>query len=191
MSLFSRTLSVPSTFHRMCNSPLFSYSLNSQFPSVKELLSNDSIDDSAMHPVARDVLRVCLVYFCRVSEVLSLTVSDEIYPDRVLCTGSKGGRAYILFLPGLSSLISSFRGLPPKTRLFPISYSKCYRSCVRAGIKLSLPGSVNYRRMHAGRYRVYDMFLQGCKSDSLSDILHHNSKASLLYYLNKWREPYG
>ena len=180
-----RSLSEHSPFDRARNTTLYYYNPGNHLPTVKELLNDDSIDDSQFHPIARAVLQVCCCYFCRVSEVLSLQVQNVFEPDRVICPGSKRGGAYVIVLPGLSSQIRNAEITDQSVSLFPISYTKCYRSFIRAGIRYSRPGRKNLGRSHSGRYQVNRLFQKGEKISVLSDLLRHRSKSSILYYIQK------
>jgi hypothetical protein len=136
-----------------------------------------------MHPVCRVVVQISLLYFCRVSEVLSLTTKSVVNPDRALCVGAKRSHSYIIYLPGLSKQVSNVKNQGAPVLLFPVSYIKCYRSCIRAGLRLDLPGAANKKVTHAGRYLVKELASAGFTDRQLSDVLHHRSSSSLSYYL--------
>lgn len=179
------TLSAPSPLPKAGNSTLYCYRPPENFPSVRYLLNDNNISEALMHPVARTVCQVCLLYFCRISEVLSLTFGDIIHPDRAVCTGAKRGRSYAIYLPGLSQQVLTSSLSDISIPLFPISYLQCYRSYLKSGIRLNIKGSKNVRRCHLGRYKVADLFDQGLEVSILGDLLHHKSKSSILYYLNR------
>ena len=179
------TLSAPSPLNRARNNTLFYYRPDDYFPSVRSLFYDMSIAESSMHPVCRAVCRVAAVYFCRISELLRLCISDVLEPDRAICTGSKRGSDYVIFLPGLSKQILLSEVSDPTLPLFPVSYSQCYRSYVRAGISLFRDGFKNAARCHASRYQVSKLHSEGKELNTLSDLLHHKSKSSILYYLNR------
>ncbi len=185
------TLSGSSSLARARNSTLYCYRPPDNFPSVQYLLHDFSINEKLMHPNARTVCIICLLYFCRISEVLRLTVKDVLHPDRALCIGSKRGSSYVVFLPGLSYQLHNCGSISPSSSLFPISYLQCYRSYVRAGIRLRVSGGKNYRRSHIGRYAVSDLFDKGVEKTTLGDLLHHKSKSSILYYLISEESPHG
>jgi integrase len=146
-------------------------------------MNDYKINEWSMHPVCRVVVQISLLFFCRVSEVLSLTTKNIIEPDRVLCVGAKRGHSYIIFLPGLSKQVSNIENQGAPVLLFPVSYIKCYRSCIRAGLRLDLPGAANKKVTHAGRYLVKELASAGFTDRQLSDVLHHRSSSSLSYYL--------
>jgi len=174
-----------------CNTTLFYYSPPDYFPTISEVFNDKSINVLQMHPVARAVASVCAVYLCRVAEVLSLSINNVVYPDRCLCPGSKRGYSYIIYLPGLSSQISRAGISDQSCLLFPISYIKCYRSFLRAGIRAVRSGFVNSARCHAPRYQVNNFVGHGIPPENLGDLLHHKSKSSILYYLNEMEFTYG
>ena len=138
-----------------------------------------------MHPIACVVCKVCLLYFCRISEVLSLRVSDILNPDRVVCSGSKRGSGYVMYLPGLSAQVHQAPNNSSDSPLFPISYLKCYRSFKRAGIRLVRQGYKNDAVCHTGRYQVNKVSPEVIDTNKLGDLLHHKSKSSISYYLNE------
>ena len=181
----SGILSATSPLVQARNTTLYYYRIPDILPTVKDLLSNKEILESAMHPIARAVCIVSLLNFSRVNEILSLTVADILTPDRAICQGSKRGRAYLILLPGISQQLLDNCIVDPSTLLFPITYLKCYRSYVRAGIRLDRGVSSNKARCHIGRYSVKDLNTGGVPESVLSDLLHHKSASSLIYYLNK------
>ena len=165
------------------NNTMFYYRLPAGFPSVKVALDDSSINENAMHPVCRAVLQIAVLYLCRISEILALRVDSVFHPDRAVSLGSKRGAAYVLYLPGLSQQILKSKVKDESVPLFPVSYSQCYRSCVRAGIRFTRAGYKNSMRCHAGRYAVNKLYSEGSEVNVLSDLLHHKSKNSVLYYL--------
>ena len=180
----SRSLSVLSPLIKACNTTLFYYRPPVNFPSVQGIFNNGEINANAMHPICRSVCQVCALYLCRIGEVLSLTLFDVISADRVICRGSKRGSAFIIYLPGLSQQVLESKVKDVSVSLFPVSYSQCYRSFLRAGIRFPREGRKNSMRCHAGRYAVRSLYSEGTEIGVLSDLLHHKSKSSILYYLN-------
>lgn len=178
-----RTDSVSSSLLKARNSTLFYYRPPSNFPSVKDIFGDESISDINMHPICRSVCQVSSLFLCRILEVLSLRISDIFEPDRVVCRGSKRGAAYLIYLPGLCKQVSSCLITDASLPLFPVSYSQCYRSFIRAGIRLDRPGYKNVMRCHSGRYLISNLFKAGSEDGVLSDLLHHKSKSSLSFYL--------
>lgn len=177
------THSVPSPLHRACNTTQYNYKPGQYFPTIRSLLGHASVNPEFMHPIARAVCRVALVYFSRVSELLRLTINDIINPDRVFCSGLKHSHSYLIYLPGITKQVSALSSSDASLRIFPISYVKCYRSYVRAGIRLSVPNRKNVARCHIGRYQVSSLASKGYSKDALSDVLHHRRKSSISYYL--------
>lgn len=179
------TLSGTSPLPQARNTTLYYYTLPDYFPTVKDLTNNESISELSMHPIARTVCRLGLLYLCRVSELLLLTVAQVYNPDRVICHGAKRSRSYMIYLPGLSASLEANNITDPAQPLFPISYIKCYRSYLKAGIRFVKKGATNSARTHVGRYAVQELEAGGTEVSVLSDLLHHKSKSSILYYLNK------
>lgn len=181
----SGTLSVSSSLIKARHSTLFCYTLPAQFPPVKALLNVPEINVSVMSPISSTLLRISLLYFCRIGELLQLTVSSVLHPDRAICLGSKRGSSYIIFLPGLSQQLDLAGVSDGSVPLFPITYLKCYRNFVKAGVRFNIPGRKNVPRCHSGRYKVADLIDKGYSLDVLGDLLHHRSGSSILYYITK------
>jgi len=187
----SGTHSVPSSILRAGNSTLYYYRAPNLLPSIGDILNDHNVNESVMHPIARAACVICFLYLCRIAEVLSLCASDVIAPDRCLCRGSKRGHSYIVYLPDLSSQLKKEGLVGSSTLLFPISYSQCYRSLVRAGVRYCRSGFSNSSRSHIARYSVRHLAGQGVPPETLTDLLHHKSKKSILYYLNERKLTYG
>ena len=179
------TVSVPSPLPGARKTTMYCYSLPVNFPTVSSIIGNPDINESAMHPIARTVCRISLLYLCRITEVLSLTVSNVFAPDRVVCPGSKRGRAYMMYFPGVSQALIDNKVTDKDTLLFPITYHKCYMSYLKAGVRYLKPGSQNTSRTHSGRYAVRNLVDKFDNLSILSDLLHHKSSKSLFYYINK------
>ncbi len=125
-----------------------------------------------------------MIYYLRISEVLNITIKDIIKPDRIYIHGLKGSRGGIIYLPGLSNQINNEIGIKQTDKLFNISYNKCYRNYVKAGISYKKVDSINTMRCHAHRYQVNDLFKKGYSKNDLGDILKHKSHKSISYYLS-------
>lgn len=179
----SLSISIPAPLHVAGNTTLYCYVPSADFPTISKLQGGRKIHDDLLSPSLRGVLQVCFLYFCRIRELLNLTVGDIVPPDRVICKGLKRSNSYVIFLPGLSSQVSALSDHSNSLRLFPFSYSQCYRGCVRAGIRLSIDGSKNLRRLHSSRY-IFSVSATKLASDQcVSQLLRHKSLSSLSHYI--------
>lgn len=179
----SATLSIPSPLKEACKTTLFYYRAQDRFPPICLPPGVSSSSLIQMHPAALSVATVCSFYLCRVSEVLQLSTSDIISCDRVFCRGKKSGSSYILFLPGLSDQVDPLLPVDHPFPLFSVSYSVCYRSFVKAGIRFRHNGRKNHMRTHAFRYSAPQFLGSTLSTVESGDLLHHKSKSSISYYL--------
>lgn len=177
------TLSVPSPLHRAGNTTSYCYVPPKGFPTICQLIPSYTGAEQSINPSVRAVLRVCLLYLSRISELLSLTTRDVVQPDRVICSGLKRSRDYLIFLPGLSEQIALWPCDRQILSLFSVTYMQCYRACVSAGIRHSKSSGKNTPRTHAGRFMFTKEHGHQLKETTLRDILHHNSISSQSYYL--------
>lgn len=177
-----RTPSVLSGLHKACNTTLYFYRGNSVLPDIKDILDRSDIHIDLLPLICKVTIQVCLLYYCRIQELLNTTISDIIYPDRVLLKGLKKSLDYIIYLPGLSNQIDKWEHKNNMTMLFPITYNKLYRSLLKAGIGKKINNSNNKKRLHIARYDIINK-LTGRVSDlNASSILRHRSRSSLQYY---------
>lgn len=181
--MVSVSCSAPSPLHRARNTALYCYRPPYALPPISDLLDSPSIHDNLIQPNRRSCLQICFLYFCRITEVLTILSSDIIHPDRAVCHGAKGSNSYVIFLPGLSASVAAFNQSDTPFRLFPFTYIQLYRDCVRAGIQFSVSGSVNNRRLHSARYVFAQIGVDKMSDATLSQCLRHRSLTSLQYYL--------
>lgn len=162
---------------------MFYYRDSNILPPVKYLLDSPNVNDSLLSPLSRSTLRVCFLYFCRISELLRASIGDVVHPDRVVLHGAKGSNSYMIYLPTLSRqmLLSSVNDttLP----LFPISYIKLYRDAVKIGIQFRVSESVNSRRLHCARYLFSKQSKKSINGSELAGVLRHRSNRNYLSYL--------
>ena len=154
-------------------------------PSVSSLLGDKGNIDTFLPPRVRSVLQVSFCYLARISEILNITKNDVLTLNRVFCRGLKGSSGFLIFLPGLDSQLAALGEVPDNFKLFSVTYSQCYRSCLRSGIRFNLPASVNTPRTHSIRYQFARSVASRLSSIDLQDLLHHRNINSQLYYLNK------
>lgn len=171
--------------HRARKTTLYYYDGSHVLPSIKSLTSNEAKDEHLLPRNVSTVLKLCFLYVARINEVLNLTIGDWLPPDRVLCHGSKKGISYLMFLPGLDQQISQWPALHDSTPLFNVTYQKCYRMCLKAGIYFNTQKGSNIRRLHCYRYIFSQKYLEVIGSQCLRDVLHHRSESSQRFYLNE------
>lgn len=185
------SLSEHSSIFQARNTTLYSYALPKGIPTITELISTPPAGVSLLSPNVKAALTICFLYLMRVNEVLSLKVCDVIYPDRVICPGSKGGCGYMLFLPDLSKQLSDYSISVMSTNLFSSTYSQCYRGCIKAGIHLHCTTKGNTPRTHLYRYIFANDQYNNITPTVMRDLLHHRSVNSQQYYLNKSEVSHG
>lgn len=181
MSLL-RTHSESAPFNRARNTTLYFYRGNTILPDIKDILDRRDIHINLLPLICQVPIQVCLLYYCRIQELLNTTISDVLYPDRVLLKGLKKSSDYIIYLPDLSRQIDQWEHKNNMTMLFPVSYNKLYRSIVRAGIGKKINGSSNKKRLHIGRYDIINKLTGRVTDLNASSILRHRSRSSLQYY---------
>lgn len=180
-----RTLSGVSSLNKANKCTSFYYSLNQHFPSVKDLLNNDSIHTELLPRKVDTCFRIAFLYFCRIGELLDCSFSDHIAPDRLVCKGKKGSLSYVIYLPGLSRLIHDHGYNDLSVRIFPFTYAYLYSWAKRIGIRSRLSGRSNTAVLHLSRYIFSNKCSDRAPDHVVSECLRHRSVNSVSYYLNK------
>lgn len=175
--------SVPSGVLKACNTTSYYYTDHNVLPDLNQLLGRSDTHENLLSPLCKVAIKVCLLYYCRIQELLNVTVSDLVNPDRALLKGLKGSSDYIIYLPGLTKQISAWENKRNNTKLFPVSYVNLYRSMLRA-----VPGSPkikqrNTKRLHQSRYQIVADLIGRTSEANVSAILRHRSGFSLSYYI--------
>lgn len=176
---------IPSSIDSARNNTSFYYCVDTLFPSLNSILNMPDSCLSSLSPLSRSCLSVCFFFYMRVGELLRLLVSDCISPDRVVVRSLKRSNPYVIFLPGLSSRLACAGDLPSSTRLFPSSYMRLYRDCLRVGISFRDSGSSNSHVLHCARY-IFARQVSPLLDDSgVAAVLRHRSLSSGLFYTQK------
>lgn len=178
----SNSFSVPSPLQSARNSTLYYYKANTHFPPLKRYTWNNSIDESVLSPIVSSALRVSMMYMARIGEILALKVKHICPPDRALSFGSKKSNGYMLYLPGLDEQVEEWLWRDQDTPLFPVSYIKIYRGCIKANILLNDGDGGNTMKAHAHRYLFAREILPSQGALGVKIALHHKSIKS--------QEPY-
>jgi len=121
----------------------------------------------------------------RIGEVLSLKVKNMVDPDRVICFGSKRSNGYLMYLPGLSTQVKEWSLKTKDALIFPISYMRVYRGCIKAEILLNDGDGGNTKKCHAHRYLFARNEINTHGPNGVKIALHHKSIKSQLPYVNK------
>lgn len=182
-AFMTTTPSAPSPLPGACNTTMFYYHPPVEFPSIKSILGSCCVNEELLSPLSRTTMRICFLYFCRISELLNAQSYDVIHPDRVVLHGVKRSNSYIIFLPGLSDQMPDVSPSGDFYPLFPISYIKLYRDARRIGIRTVVKGSTNSRRLHCARYIFSKNSSKQIDGDELAGVLRHKSISSYLNYL--------
>jgi len=138
-----------------------------------------------LSPLCRSVLQVSVLYMSRIGEILSLKIKHVVHPDRVICEGSKKSNGYLIYLPGLSSQINEWEYKTKETLLFPISYMKVYRACIKSSILINDGFGGNSMKCHAHRYLFARKEFNSQGANNIKIALHHKSIKSQRAYLTK------
>ncbi len=176
------TQSVTSGLLKACNTTSYYYRGDRILPDLNSLLGRLDLHENLLPLSCKVPIQVCLLYYCRIQEVLNATVSDVIDPDRVLLKGLKGSSDYIIYLPGLSSQVDLWKNKRNFTKLFPVTYMKLYRSMLKLD-----PGAIkikkqNTKRLHQARYDLVANLIGRTGEANISTILRHRSRSSLQFY---------
>jgi integrase len=135
--------------------------------------------------IIRDLLRIILVYNCRICELLSAKYADVITGDRIIIYGAKHSRDYILYLPNISIYKEGLIGQALQTNIWQVAYKTAYLQIKRAYNFPAVGGRKNCSVYHIGRYLVCAEIERAGLKVNYQDILRHNSAKSQLSYINK------
>ena len=141
--------------------------------------------------IVRDLLRIVLVYNCRISELLRAKYSDVITGDRIVIHGAKCSRDYVLYLPNISLYKEGLSGQALQAHIWEISYKTAYQQAKRAYNIPIINGRKNRSIYHIGRYLVCEEIERAGIKVNYQDILRHNSAKSQLFYTNKMEVENG
>lgn len=120
----------------------------------------------------------------RIRELLNIKSSDFIGDSRFVVRGLKKSRNYTVKLPVVQ--LSN----PPKNDprwdlpVVPYSYMQVWNFCRKNGYGLNRPGKRYVARTHAHRYETAQAVANIAGKSAASDVLHHNSKRSVDYYIS-------
>lgn len=173
------------------NTTKYYYKTPDFWPSLKVLIGDEYVQEHRMHPVAKSAVKVAFLYILRISEVLQLTVGDVVTADRVICRGKKKSRSSLLWLPDIKSQLTYFPGATADTRLFPVTYLQCYRSCVISGIHTIRQEMKNKAATHLSRYVFAQYVSKDLSASELQDLMKHNNINSQSFYLQRGDVQYG
>lgn len=169
--------------HPERNSTLYYYNCNTLLPQLRCYPWSNNIKEETLSPICKSVLQVSVLYMSRIGEILSLKVKNIVDPDRVICYGSKRSNGYLMYLPGLSTQVKEWQLKTKETPLFPLTYMKIYRSCIKAEILLNDGQGGNTKKCHAHRYLFARNEINSKGASGVKIALHHKSIKSQEPYL--------
>lgn len=183
----SRLCFVPSSLLLASKSPLDYQALLDHLPALSDLGVSYNSDVYKLSPLVELILKLLVLYSCRVSELLSIKCSQIISGDRIVVSPSKNSRSYMIFVPSLSTVFNAENGFESDDYIFRITYSKVVSQLKRSGVGVTRAKSQNRKITHIGRYLLIDELEEKQLIEHGSDLLHHNSDKSLSYYQNRER----
>ena len=134
-----------------------------------------------------DVVLVILFYAavncCRISEILNIRASAFIGEDRYVVRALKRSRSYSVHLPLLHPYAVRCANMPADARVFALGYRWFWQWCERIGLGFTPAGNQNVARTHAHRYCTAAAVSTCESTTAASDVMHHNSRRSVLFYL--------
>ena len=167
------------------NTAVFYLAPYDSFSSISELLGLPDLHDNLLSPFARTLLQVLFTYHCRITELLQLTTSSLLRGSKMAVKGNKGSASYTIFLPNINHYFEPASKSGSPVRIFPFSYTKVYRWCIKANIYASLSSHSNRAVTHLSRYVLADDILNLNAPVAVSDLLKHRNPANSKFYLNK------
>lgn len=121
----------------------------------------------------------------RVGELLSIQPKDCITGCRFMVRGLKRSRNYAVVLPGLWLEKPPKRDARWSVPVVDMKYHYIYKWCCRIGITGGMPGRKNCARTHAHRYLTARAVNDNIGSIAAGDILHHNSRKAVSFYIKE------
>jgi hypothetical protein len=177
-----RISSVPSPLDWACKSSKKNFIPRNALASPSALLNLPEIRSAKLSPLVSWIASFCILNACRISELLQVSFADVIHPDRILLTGAKGSRSYVLACPGVSDYVSASTDCDASTKLWSISYIAIYRALRKANIYLDIEGHLNKAVLHSGRYLLARSVNTRIGIKGAGECLRHNSNKAILYY---------
>lgn len=167
-----------------CKNTSFYYRLPAGFPSIQSILNMPGVHTELLCRLSVSALSVAFLFSMRIGELLSVTVSDYLSPDRIIVAPLKKSNPYVIFLPGLGRQLACSDPLRVDQPLWPSTYMRLYRDCIRAGIRLDSPLSGNDRVLHCSRYLFARQVDKLKKSYDVTTLLRHRNPNNYLTYKN-------
>lgn len=163
---------------------------NQLFPSP-EIFGFEKKDNYVCDRIIRDLLRIVLVYNCRICELLNAKYADVITGDRIIIYGAKHSRDYLLYLPNISIYKEDLDGQALQTRVWQVAYKTAYLQIKKAYNFPPVGGRKNSSIYHIGRYLVCQEIERAGIKVNYQDILRHNGAKSQLFYTKKMEVKNG
>ena len=176
------TCSVSSPLESVGNSTLFYYDISSMLPSISSILGTRENSELCLSPIVRCVLQLTLVYYMRITELLSITAGDELAPGSFLVRALKGGSDYSIFIPLSARNVTELKKFKPSQPLFPVTYHTCWRQIRSSGCSQRLRWRFNLSVTHSGRFNLADKLVKLNERARIGPLLHHRTLTSADYY---------
>ena len=183
INVCKKTFSASSPLHFRRKSPTNYYLLpRESFPEVEEFGIEKRINYDCSRPIG-DLLRISLVYNCRISELLNANYSDILNGDRIVLHGSKHSRDFVAYLPSISLYRRNFTIGANDEKIWKVPYKQAWTQIKKAFSFPVIKGRSNDSIYHIGRYLVVAEIEKQGIAVNLQDVLRHNSRKSQLYYI--------
>jgi hypothetical protein len=131
------------------------------------------------------ITKVITLYASRYQEIRNLLFSDHLSNGMYIVRGLKRSRDYSILLPGFEPQKEIPVGLIDTEIFYDVTYKRLYQLWREFGIRRKIDGKKNWKVLHAPRYATAEIVNEKEDKTSASDILRHNSKKTIDYYIKK------
>jgi integrase len=186
-----RTISDVESVSRTRNYTSFSSIRRDLEDSVRSMYRVSSVKLHYLPTMVLFILWVSGIHSMRISELLELTVDDDLEQGRFIIKGRKRSRSYTVYIPELIPIVKELKTTANDRRVFRCDYKWIWEWCRRCGVGFTPEGHVNCARTHAHRYQTAERVSSRAGNTAAGDVLHHRSRSSVDYYLPKKRGSHG
>lgn len=151
-------------------------------PILPDILKGCPYLSGFISPEVDTVLRISFFYLARISEILNLRRSSALSLDRVVVSGLKQSRDYLIHVPGLGSFLAGLSRVVGDFKIFNVSYQQCYKQCLKAGLVWQRSGSKHNLVTHAARHLFGREVSIIFGKPTASSLLHHKSRVTVNRY---------
>lgn len=121
----------------------------------------------------------------RISEILTLTPDMYIGHGRFVRKAAKHGRSYVVYCPVIICDPDWQASARVEDPFIPLTYRQVWKACRAAGIAAQPDGRKNAVVTHGHRYQTAQDVFARAGETAAGDVLHHASRRSIRYYLNR------